>query len=146
MSSKLHHVALYVMDMERSLHLFRDLLGFQLQWRLPTVGGRKLSALLGTPEIEAEIAYLQNQDSPVALELVRLIHPSSTVKSESFTQPGQMLISLTVRDLDGLCKGLEEEGWKPFTPGIEMPTPHGAMARLCCFRTEEGITVELIEE
>lgn len=146
MSSQLHHMALYVMDMEKSLHLFQDLLGFRLQWRLPSVGGRKLSAILGIPAINAEIAYLQNQNSPVALELVRLIHPSSTAKSESFAQPGQVLISLTVKDLDGLCKALEEEGWKPFTPGIEMPTPQGALARLCCFRTEEGITVELIED
>jgi catechol 2,3-dioxygenase-like lactoylglutathione lyase family enzyme len=146
MSSKLHHVGLYVKDMERSLHLFQDLLGFQLQWRLPSVGGSKLSALLGIPKIEAEIAYLQNQASPVALELVRLINPSSTAKFESFIQPGQVLISLMVRDLNGLCKGLEEEGWKPFAPGIEMHTPQGTMARLCCFRTEERITVELIEE
>ena len=146
MSSKLHHIALYVLDMDRSLHLFQDLLGFRLQWRLPSVGGRKLSALLGIPKIEAEMAYLQNQDSPVALELVRLIHPSSEPAPESYTQPGRVLISLQVRDLDGLCKRLEKEGWKPFTPGIEMSTPQGTPARLCCFRTEEGITIELIEE
>jgi catechol 2,3-dioxygenase-like lactoylglutathione lyase family enzyme len=146
LSVQIHHVALYVRDMERSLHLFQDLLGFQMQWRLPSVGGRKLSALLGIPGIEAEIAYLQNQKNPVALELVRLVHPPSTAKSEGSTAPGQALISLSVRDLDGLYTNLEKDGWKPFTPAIAMPTPQGTMARICCFRTEEGMTIELIEE
>jgi catechol 2,3-dioxygenase-like lactoylglutathione lyase family enzyme len=141
----MHHVSFFVTDIDRSIHLFKDLLGFELQWRLPKTGGRKLSAVMGIPEVEAELVYLQGPNDAVAIELVRLIHPSMENRTIQFGMPGAIGLSFVIEDLDALYERLIEEGWAPFTQGVQMMSPDGEPVRIFCFRTDEGVTIEIIE-
>jgi catechol 2,3-dioxygenase-like lactoylglutathione lyase family enzyme len=142
----LHHVVVLVTDMERSLHLFRDLLGLDLVWGVGRVGGRKMSALVGIPELEAEMAYLRNGPSGVAVELVHVVKPPMSQDPVHSTQPGRVSLSLAVDNLDELHNRLTEEGWPPFTPCMDIVNPEGKSVRVFCFRTEDGLTLELIED
>lgn len=146
MSNDLHHVSLFVADMERALHLFRNLLSFELVWRAAPIGGRKLSAVLGIPNIKAELAFLRSRPDSVAVELVHMIQPSGGKKAVSFSAPGTVVLTLIVEDLQFLHQRLTEEGWAPLTSCVEMRTPEGDPVRVFCFRTQEGITIELIEQ
>lgn len=146
MANDLHHVSVFVADMDRALHLFKDILGFELLWRVPSAGGRKLSALLGIPDMEAELAYLQRSTNDVAIELSRLIRPTMDTPPVQFGGVGTIGLSLIVEDLDGLHRRLSEEGLTPLTPCMEMRSPEGVLIRVFCFRTEEGVTIELIEQ
>ena len=145
MLNELHHIAVFVSDMEKTLHLFQNCLGFELAWRLSHAGGPKLSAVIGLPEMEAEIAYLHARPKGTAVELVRLIHPSPGKMRARFGVPGTVILSLVVEDLDGLKARLKEEGWVPLTVPVEMRTPEGEPIRVCCLRIEEGLTLELFE-
>jgi len=40
MPNDLHHVTVFVRNMDRALHLFQDILGLELLWRKAPVGGR----------------------------------------------------------------------------------------------------------
>jgi len=146
MANDLHHASIFVTDMDRALHLFKDILGFELLWRVSPVGGRKLSALLGIPDMKAELAYLQGRSGGVGVELVRLIRPTMDESPIRFGKAGMLGLSLVVEDLNGLHQRLTEEGWTPFTPCMQIRTPQGDPVRVFCFRTEEGLTLELIEE
>jgi len=146
MAGSLHHVVVFVTDIERSLHLFRDLLGFDLVWGIGRVGGRKMSALVGIPDLEAEMAYLQNNPSSVAVELLHVVGPPMTHDPVRSTQPGRVGLSLVVDNLDEIHRRLTEEGWPPFTPCMDIISPEGKSVRVFCFRTEDGLTIELIED
>jgi len=145
MSTDVHHIAVFVVDLERTLQLFRDILGFSLVWRVASVGGSKLSTVVGIPGMKAEIAYLEEQPGGVAVELVRLIQPSKERMPDDFGVPGSVTLSLVVESLDGLYQRLCKEGWKPLTQSVDIRTPGGDPIRMFCFRTDEGLMVELIE-
>jgi len=142
----LHHVTVFVADMDRSLHLFRDILGFDLIWRKEKVGGHQLSALVGIPEFEVELLFLQRQaGNGVGIELARMILPAMEKNSAKLADMANVGLCLGVEDLDGIHTRLTNEGWTPFTPCMDFATPDGDSVRGFCFRTDEGMNVELIE-
>jgi catechol 2,3-dioxygenase-like lactoylglutathione lyase family enzyme len=144
--AKVHHVALFVSDMGRALHLFQDILGLKPVWHAPEIKGSRMAALLGIPDIKMEIAYLQNGLEDAAVELCRVIHPVVERGSQSVGSPGTVCLSLQVNNLDGLHDRLGREGWAPFSPCLEMSDPGGNPVRLFCFAVEEGTVVELIQK
>ena len=144
--TKLHHVALFVADMDRARFLFQDILGFESAWHAPMVKGNRMAALLGIPEVKMEITYLRNREDDVAVELCRMIHPAAKKQSIPFGSPGITSLSLEVVNLDQLHQRLSREGWTPFSPCLDMRDPEGHPVRLFCFSIEEGMVVELIEK
>jgi catechol 2,3-dioxygenase-like lactoylglutathione lyase family enzyme len=75
MAGILHHISMIIGDVERTVHLYRDLLGFQVIWHQEKVGGGKLSAMLGIPGFECEMVYLQQVRDGAAVELIRMKAP-----------------------------------------------------------------------
>lgn len=144
--TKVHHVALFVADMDRARYLFQDILGFDLAWHTPTVKGNRIAMLLGISDVKMEIAYLQNRGGGVAVELCRMIHPVMETQSVPFGNPGTGSLSLQVKNLNHLHKRLTREGWIPFSPCLDMHDPEGHLVRIFCFSLEEGMVVELIEK
>lgn len=140
-----HHVSVFIIDVNRSLHLFRDILGLQLLWQAP-VGGRKMAALMGLPEVQAELFYLQMENGGPALELIRLIHPVRSEIPPLLGSRGSVTLSLQVKGIENLYQRLKEEGWDPNTPCQQLYTPQGQAIKLFSLRTEEGLALEFIEE
>ena len=145
MPSDLHHLTVFVVDVDRSLHLYRDILGFEIIWRKDKVGGRNFSALIGVPDIEIELVYLQSRTGGIAIELTRMIRPFLKEIAGGINGLGITGICLTVENLENIHQRLTEEGWKPFTPCVDLTPPDGGPVRGFCFRTDEGMNVELIE-
>ena len=144
--TRIHHVALFVSNMDRALHLFQNILGLKPAWHAAEVKGNRMASLLGIPEIKMEIVYLQNGPESTAVELCRMIHPVAEKPPQPFGSPGGMSLSLQVKDLDLLHQRLTREGWTPFSPCLEMSDPEGDPVRLFCFPLEGGTVVELIEK
>ena len=145
MSGDLHHVTLFVTDMEKSLYLYREILGFELLWRKDRVGGRQFSAFVGVPDIEMELVFLKSKTCDVALELARIMKPAmEKIPSfiEGLTNAG---VCVVVEDPDDVYKRLTKKGWIPFTPCVEFTSPDGDPVRGFCFRTDEGVNVEIIQ-
>jgi catechol 2,3-dioxygenase-like lactoylglutathione lyase family enzyme len=142
---KVHHTTLFVSNMDRARYLFQDILGFELVWHAPVVKGHKMALLLGLPEVEMELVYLQNGQGP-AIELCRVIHPHREPSPHLFGSPGTASLSLNVKHIDQLHARLTREGWPPFSSCLDMRDPEGNPVRLCCFAVEEGMVVELIEK
>ncbi len=146
MGTLLHHISVTVEDLDRAVGLFRDVLGFELQWRVPKAGGRVLESLLGVPGIQAELAFLSDGATRVGVELSRLMAPESTDPPRDFGAPGTMALSLSVRDLDALHQRLTRLGWSPLSPCLDLKPPGGPPARAFCVPLEPGVLLELIEE
>jgi catechol 2,3-dioxygenase-like lactoylglutathione lyase family enzyme len=144
--AKVHHVGLFVSNMDRARHLFQDILEFGLVWHLPMVKGSRMAELMGIPNVQMEIVYLQNGPGNTAVELCRMIHPVKKQSPKAFGSPGTTSLSLNVENLDQLHKRLTREGWSPLSPCLDMRDPEGHPVRIFCFSAEEGVVVELIEK
>ena len=142
---KVHHVVVFVADMDRALYLFQDILGFERSWHAPMVKGNRMATLLGIPNVKMEMACLQNGSDDVAVELCRMINPAVQSEFSNFGSPGSSSLSLEVENLDQLHHRLAQEGWPPFSPCLDMRDPEGHPVRLFCFFLEKGMVVELIE-
>jgi catechol 2,3-dioxygenase-like lactoylglutathione lyase family enzyme len=142
--SRLHHVSIFVSDLERSLTLFRNYLGFELVWRLPQLKGKKISELLTIPGMEAEVAYLTSPTNGVAIELTYLQKPRMECQPVRFGAVGSVGLSLFVEEIEGLHGRLSDEGWLPLSPIVDLQSPDGLPIRVFCIRTEEGVVIELI--
>ncbi len=147
MVSVLNHISIIVKDVERAIHLYQDLLGFQVIWHQKKVGGGKLSAMLGVPDFECEMVYMQRTPDGAAVELIRTINPPMENNANvQFGALGSVGLSMQVEDIDGLHEQLFNEGWKPFSECMELMTPKGVLIRAFCFATDERVTVELFQE
>lgn len=146
MSIKVHHISIFISDMERTIFLFQDILGFKLTWHIPAAKGKKLSALLGIPDLECELAYLTSPDNDVAIELSRLINPVIKTSKVRFGNAGTIGLSIEVQNLDKLHKRLNKEGWSPLSLCLEMQSPDVDKIRVFCIRIEHCMTLEFIEQ
>lgn len=140
----MHHVAVFVRDLKRALHLFQDILELEMIWHAPVVKGKRMDALLGVPNVQMEMAYLKSRFSETAVELCRMMNLGEEAKP-SFGSPGTASLSLQVQNLDQMHRRLTKEGWKPISDPLEMRDPEGNPVRLFCFRADEGLTLELLE-
>lgn len=146
MAATIHHISFFVSDMDRVIHLFHNILGFELAWRIPEARGRILSKLLGIENMAAELAYLTSSENGVSVELARLMHPKLNPSNTSFGNIGSAGISIAVQELDYLYARLSEEGWNPLSRCLDLKTPDGDIVRAFCIRIENSLTIEFIEE
>jgi catechol 2,3-dioxygenase-like lactoylglutathione lyase family enzyme len=144
MKTNLHHVSLFTNDLERSLFLFKDLLGFEEIWRIGPLGGKGMASLFGLDDIRAQLVMLQSK-SGFLLELILLIDQPLEAFQGPPALPAPASLSLEVEDLDSLHQSLGPQGWTPFTPVTQIPTPDGKMVRMFCIRTDENVLLELLE-
>jgi catechol 2,3-dioxygenase-like lactoylglutathione lyase family enzyme len=146
MSARIHHISLFVEDMERALYLFRDILKFTLDWHIPVVKGRKISNLLGLPDFECELAYLSDSGRNAAIELSRPLKTSASKPGGDFGDTGSALISVEVQNIDQLYKQLEKEGWHPLSGIMALKAPEGHNLRAFCIHLEKSVLLELFEK
>jgi len=148
MINDLHHVIVFVTNMDRVVHLFQDVLGFQLLWRVERADVSQAAAALGTAEVDS--AYLQARPGGVAVELLRRISPALDNNAVRYDAPGtsspNWILSLMVQDLEGLYQRLIEEGWTSLLPITPIQLPTGESCRICFFYVGEGLTLELAGE
>ena len=144
MPALMHHVSVFVKDMERSLELFSGILGMQTVKQLNGVQGERISTLLGISDFSADMAFLKHPGQKILLELVRQTGPAKSLRPHGAM--GGFGISLTVPDLDAVHAALRRADWPPISEPLGMLDPSGSAIRLFCFHTDEGMVVELIEQ
>ena len=139
------HVGLHVSDLERSLHFYRDLLGFEvvMQWNPsePYIG-----TLVGYPEPNLHAAVLRPPGVDFLVELVELrgLHLAPVGAAEA--PPGTAHVGFIVANLDEAYAYLTSRGVRaisePVTPTIG-PNKGG---RAVYVLDPDGIRIELIQK
>jgi len=137
---EMRHVAVTVLDMERSLRFYRDLLGFKID-KDRIEEGDYIDNFSGVKGIKVRTVKLFNCN----IELLQYYsHPEEDVISRSrlITAIGGSHYALTVDNLDEIYEKLSREG----IVFISKPqySPDG-YAKLTFCRDPDGVLIELVE-
>src|SRR5436190_4205936 len=116
-----NHAGIQVLNLDRSLAFYRDLLGFELvfQWNPQAA---YLEELVGYPGVDVHAAMLRMPGTDMFLELSEYRNVERRPLDMAGANPGVIHLGFAVNDLDGLYRRLVARGVKsvsaPVTPTI----------------------------
>jgi len=141
MVKNVRHTGIVVSDIERSIHFYGDLLGFEIQ-----------KDMLESGEYIDNFSDLQNASVRTVKmslnngDMVELLyydsHPEQPDYSRKITQIGCSHIALTVEDLDHTYRLLTEAGVRFNSPPQQSPDGY---AKVTFCKDPDGSLVELVE-
>jgi catechol 2,3-dioxygenase-like lactoylglutathione lyase family enzyme len=138
------HTGITVVDIERSLAFWRDVLGFELSHRAHQKDelAERITGVIG-----AEILIAVVKAPGHKIELLEYRAPADR-KQQNELRPcdlGAAHIALTVEDLDDLLKTIAASGWKAAGKPQTLTVGPNAGKRVIYVRDPDGATIEFME-
>jgi catechol 2,3-dioxygenase-like lactoylglutathione lyase family enzyme len=139
-----HHTGLHVANIERSLALYRDILGFTIDWER-TTDAPYVQLLVGCPGAELKQAMLTLPGSEHRLELIEYRSVSKQAIDPAPPNSGGAHFCLRVDNLRELHKRLIEAGIESVSDPIVVP--HGPnRGHIAVYMIDpDGFRLELVE-
>lgn len=146
----LHHVAIAVTDMERSLAFYRDALGLAV-FQDEVISGPDVD--MGLMETGAKVRMvLLTDEAGNMIELLGWLSPpvrERPPEHRRFTSSGLVEVSFMVSDLQEAEEKLNKQGFSFRTPvwrfGSDLPAYGGAEAWIRYVEDPDGVQVELMQ-
>lgn len=141
MITQIRHTGLVVSDLDAALRFWRDLLGFTVARQMDE-SGPQIDAMMGLKDVLLTTSKLTAPDGGMIELLYFHSHPEKPAWTGTPYSTGFTHIAMTVKDIDGLCQKLSEEGVTFFAP--PQHSPDGKVKVTYC-RGPEGVLLELVE-
>ncbi len=138
-----HHVGITVSDLDRSVALFTEVLGYELMNRAgrdPAMIAR-ITGILGA---DIEVAYVRRPDSVVELLCYRSPEDRSTITGRS-CDSGHTHLAFDVRGIEAVVETLREWGFTPRSEPVVNPSGPNGGAKVVYLESEDRLMLELIE-
>ena len=140
MIKDIRHTGIVVIDLEASLHFYRDLLGFQIAKQMEEAGDfiDNISSLNNVRVTTVKMTSPSGQ----MIELLKYHSHPAEKKRREICEIGISHIAFTVDDLDTEYKKLKEQGVRFNAPPQLSPDGY---AKVTFCSAPEGTLVELVE-
>ena len=140
MIKNIRHTGIVVIDLETSLHFYRDLLGFQIAKQMEESGDYidNISLLRNVKVTTVKLASLSGQ----MIELLKYHSHPEEQKTRRICEIGISHIAFTVNNLDAEYERLKDKGIQFNSPPQLSPDGY---AKVTFCRAPEGTLVELVE-
>jgi catechol 2,3-dioxygenase-like lactoylglutathione lyase family enzyme len=141
----LHHASYCVASLDRSIAFYRDLLGFEVEWRVDADQSSAIRTQVGYPEAEVSVAQLRTPGHGPRLELIAY---ESAGEADRRRAPerrtiGASHVCLVVDDIRAEVARLTQAGVQFVSEPQFFDDDDGIWA--VYFLDPDGITVELVE-
>jgi len=139
-NATVHHIAISVADINRTLEFYTDILGFEVEWDMDNRGSEALSRVVNLPDANPHIVMLRGYG--LRLELFNYHSPigkSSGPKRQC--DFGIIHFALSVKNIHEIYDRLLKAGVEFNCP------PQNLRSGVCAtyMKDPEGVTIELIE-
>jgi len=120
MLKEMHHTGLSVTDMERSLELYRDILGMEVEWDLTIKDIPAFGTIIGLPGVEERIVMMRLNNCHI--ELFQFYEPKGKKIERRQCDIGYMHVAFVVDELDDICRKLKEKGIEFYSKAEDLGT------------------------
>ena len=141
---KPHHTGIQVADLERSVHFYRDILGFELvfQWNPQA---EYIRTITGYPGADIHAAILRMPDSDVFLEILEYRLVDKAPVDTRTANPGTAHLAFFTDDCEGLYADLIAKGIKAVSPPVTPTIGPNTGGKAVYMIDPDGIRVEFIQ-
>lgn len=137
MLKEMHHTGLSVTDMEKSLDLYCNVLGMELEWDLTVKDVPDFGTIIDVPDVHERIAMLKLNNCRI--ELFQFIEPKGKMIERRQCDIGYMHVAFVVDELDDICRKLDEKGIQFYSEAKDLGT-----YKVIFFKGYDGETIELM--
>jgi catechol 2,3-dioxygenase-like lactoylglutathione lyase family enzyme len=142
--SGVDHVGLTVVDLDRSIKFYTEVLECTIVFQQEKKGGY-LAAIVGYPDAEVRMAHLQPAGTTTRIELFEYRQPPSSPRDLEPRNVGNAHICFIVTDLTALYQRLLAYNVTTLSPPIEVDTGVNQGGQSLYLRDPDGITLELFQ-
>ena len=139
------HTGITVSNLERSLHFWQNVLGFELSHTAYQTGelAREITGVAGA---ELKLAVLKAPGGH-KIELLEYLAPPDRTKHADLRpcDVGSVHVALTVNDLDAILQRIAACGWKTAGKPQTLQSGPNDGKRVVYVRDPDGTTIELME-
>ncbi len=139
------HTSFTVQNTERSIHFYRDLLGFELILDRPEVTLEYFRTIIGFPDAVVHNAVLRIPGTTHLLELNGYKHPTGTPQDLTPNNPGSSHICYYVDDLRAMYAQLKEAGVQFISTPTYLDQGPNKGGWALYMQDPDGIVIELME-
>jgi catechol 2,3-dioxygenase-like lactoylglutathione lyase family enzyme len=144
MNMTLDHVGFSVLNLDRSLVFYCDLLEMVLLWER-VYEEEYVRILVGYPTLRLRCAYLQIPGSTVTLELLEYQNVPRQSIGLRRADRGNAHLALSVADLNHICQRLKEAGVTFVSEPVISSAGHYKGTKTVYIEDPDGISVQLME-
>jgi len=137
MLKEMHHTGLSVSDMEKSLTLYRDILGMEVEFDVMVEDIPEFGTIIGLPGVRERIVMLRLNNCRI--ELFEFFEPKGRKLERRQCDLGYMHVAFVVDELDELCGKLERNGIEFYSESEEL-----GPFKVIFFKGFDGETIELM--
>jgi glyoxylase I family protein len=140
-SQEMNHIGLSVVNLEKSVKFYTEVMGMELDYRAYHEGDR-VSAVVGVDNAVLDICVVKK--GPCRIELIEYnnkVKPPKEYKRQN--EPGLIHISFAVQDVDEVYEKIHSLGYEFYSQ--PMVTREDG-PKICYFKGPDNVIIELYEK
>jgi catechol 2,3-dioxygenase-like lactoylglutathione lyase family enzyme len=142
--SGVHHIAVNVSDIDKSIRFYEKILGFKLLFSPQEGSGEELEKAVKVPAAQLKYAMLQTEN--VVVELIQYLNPIGKPYDRSNCDTGNMHLAFRVSDIDDAYAKLKERGVTFNGPPVKIDSGPLSKCAFAYFTDPDGVTLEIFQE
>ena len=140
-----HHHSFTVHDMDRSIHFWRDLLGFKLTADVLRENLESYDKIMGMKDVKVRVAMFKDPGQQATIALLQYHRPAPVRREMGNQFVGSSILAVQSDDIDADYRRLSTAGVRFNSPPVDVVRDGRLAARIAYAFDPDGIVVELYQ-
>lgn len=144
-ATTIHHTKISVSNMDRSLHFYCDVLGFELIYDVFRDDPPAYRTIMGYDKVQVRIAMLRDKDERSMIGLMQFVEPAPTGSPPPLNNVGFVTLAVEVGDMAAMIERIGREQIRTISPPVDIERDGRCVARAMYVFDPDGLQVELYQ-